>query len=412
MTPSTARLPNMNANRIGQALRRFRLAQPMSQRELAAVLFCDRSYITSVEKGRRWPGNRGWVEEADLALDAGGELVAAWDADQAERAAAADTMRLLEDARRGSEQLLLAPDGASLDEIEQRIVDIATKARLESYDLTLERALGLRAELTRRLQVGAYSPNAIRDLYVALGRVCGVLAYLTLDLGQADHAKVHAQAAFQLGERAGHDQLRAWSRGTQALAHRFTKDFELAAAAAEDGLTYVGKSTGTTEPRLLCGLAASVANLGQSERALELLKQADRARAQGANSDEIAGLFTFTPAKQVYYHGFSLMWADDLKTLNRSIKASEEALQAWRVQRSPGDEMLTTIYLAMANARVGDLDASLAAVSPVLEQPIEHHFSWVRKRLNQLDGLLAQHFPGSREAEEERQTLRAYVHAA
>ncbi|MFF0453348.1 multiprotein-bridging factor 1 family protein [Nocardia africana] len=402
----------MNANRVGQAVRRYRLMRRQTQRELAAALFCDHSWIASIEAGRRWPSNRAWAEQADLALDAHGEVVTAWDADQIERARAADTMRMLEDARRGSEALLVAPDGASLDDIGQRIVDIATQARLESYDRTLDRALALRTELTRRLRVGAYNPNTIRDLYVALGRVCGVLAYLTLDLGQHSHAKLHAEAAFQLGDRANHDQLRAWSRGTQALAHRFTRDFELARDAAEDGLRYVSASTGTTEPRLLCSLAASVANLGDSERAAELLEQADRVRDQGANNDEIPGLFTFTPAKQIYYHGFSLMWAEDAKTLRRSVKASEEALRAWKIQRSPGDEMLTTIYLAMSSARLGDLDASLAAVAPVLEQPIEHHFSWVRKRLNQLDELLAKHFPDSQAAAEEREVLSAYVHAA
>ncbi|NQE88079.1 helix-turn-helix domain-containing protein [Nocardia terpenica] len=401
----------MSPNRTGTTLRRYRLARQLSLRDLAGALFCDHTWVLAIEAGRRWPNNRGWVEDADLLLCAGGELVASWDADQAERARAEDTMRMLKEARQGSEELILAPDGVALDDIGQRIVDISTKARLESYDETLKRALGIRAELTRRLRVGAHSPNEIRDLYVALGRVCGVLSYLTLDLGQHDHAKVHAEAAFQLGDRAGHDQLRAWARGTQALAFRFTKDFELARGAAEDGLNYVGRSTGTTEPRLLCGLAASVANLGDSTLALELLEQADRVRDH-CRPDEIPGLFTFTPAKQIYYHGFSLMWADDSKTLTKSITASEDALRAWKVQRSPGDEMLTTIYLAMANARVGDLDASLAAVSPVLEQPIEAHFSWVRKRLNQLDGLLAKHFPDSKDAQEERETLRAYVHAA
>lgn len=289
-------------------------------------------------------------------------------------------------------------------------MDIATKARLESYEVTPQRALGLREELTRRITAGAYSPATIRDLYVALGRVCGVLSYLTLDLGQHDHATLHAQAAFNLGERAGHDQLRAWSRGTQALAFRFGRDFEQAAWVATDGLNYVNRSTGTTEARLLCGLAASLANLGDSVSTMERLEDADRARER-AGPDEIGGLFTFTPAKQVYYQGFSLMWADDKKTLCKSIKASEAALDAWKVQRSPGDEMLTTIYLAMANARVGDLDASVAAVAPVLNQPISAHFSWVRKRLKQLDGLWALHFPDSRTAREERETLQAYVHA-
>lgn len=410
MASPTPRLPNMAPNRTGTVLRRFRLARNLSLRALAAALYCDHSYISAIEAGRRWPSNRAFAENADLELAAGGELVSAWDTDQAERARAADTLRLLETARRDSEQLLVAPDAASHDDIAERIAELATTARLESYELTLEKALGMRAELTRRLQTRTYPPAVARDLQVALGRVCGVLSYLTLDLGQADHAKVHAQAAFVLGERAGHDQLRAWARGTQALALRFTKHFDQARDAAIDGLNYVNRSTGTTQPRLLCSLAASMANLGDSPQAGELLEQADRAREQCA-PDEIGGLFTFTPAKQIYYHGFSLMWADDSATLRRSITASEAALDAWKVQRSPGDEMLTTIYLAIANARLGDLDASLAAVAPVLSQPIEAHFSWVRKRLHQLDQTLAQQFPDSKTAAAERETLKAYTHA-
>ncbi|WP_067722836.1 helix-turn-helix domain-containing protein [Nocardia yamanashiensis] len=401
----------MNPNRTGEALRALRTARGLSLRELAGLLFCDWSQLGNIENGRRWPSDRGWAERTDRTLDAGGVLVAAWDSDQRERAHAEDTMRLLEEARRGSEELLYVPDGADLDALGQDIWDISTKARLESYEETLKRALGVRAELLRRIRSGAHTPEQIRDLYVLLGRASGVLSYLTLDLGQADAAKLHAQAAFNMGERAGHDQLRAWARGTQALAFRFTKDFDLARDAATDGLNYAGRSTGTAGPRLLCGLAASVANLGDSVRALELLTEADRAR-DDCGPDEVPGLFTFTPAKQIYYHGFSLMWAEDPKTLRKSVAASEDALKAWKVQRSPGDEMLTTIYLASANARLGDLDASLAAVAPVLEVSIEHHFSWVRKRLNQLESLLGKHFPNSAVASEMRETLTEYVHAA
>lgn len=337
-------------------------------------------------------------------------MIAAWDEDQRERAKATDTVRMLDRARQESQQLLVAPDGVTLDELHHGIINVAKAARFESYDATLAQALGIRAELLRRLNQVAYSPDDSRDLYVALGRTCGILAYLTLDLGQAEVARVHAQAAFRLGDRADHDQLRAWSRGTQALAFRFTKDFELARDAAQDGLNYIGTSTGTMGSRLLCGLAASIANLGDSARALELLEDADRMR-DSSGPDEIPGLFSFSEAKQIYYHGFSLMWADDDKTLRKSIKASQEALDAWHVQRSPGDEMLSTIYLSMANARLGDLDGSLAAVAPVLETPIEAHFSWVRKRLNQLDGLLGENFPDSKVASDMQKTLKAYVHA-
>lgn len=401
----------MNPERTAQVLRRLRAERGLSLRELAAQTWCDHSWLSNIECGRRWPKDRNWVERADIVLNGGGLLVAAWDADEREHARAADTVRLLEEAQRDSQALLAAPDAVDLDRISDGISDIAVNARFEPYEETLNHALAIRAELVRRLKLEAHRPEDIRDLYVALGRVCGVLSYITLDLGQADMARVHAQAAFQLGDRAEHDALRAWARGTQALAYRFVKDFESARDAAADGLKYVGGSTGTTEPRLLCGLAASVANLGDSARALELLDEAERAR-DASGPDEIPGLFTFTPAKQIYYRGFSLMWAEDVATLKKSAKASEDAIAAWQVQRSPGDEMLSQIYLATANARLGELDASIAAVTPVLESPLTAHFSWVRKRLNQLDELIAKRFPDSQVAAEAHQTLRAYIHAA
>ncbi|MFC8529180.1 multiprotein-bridging factor 1 family protein [Nocardia sp. NPDC057227] len=401
----------MNTGRTARILKQLRTGNGWSLRELAAKLYCDHSLLSRVESGDRWPKDRGWVEQADIVLAGKGQLVAAWDADQREFARRADTVRMLDRAKRESEALLALPDAVDLEAINDGISGIADSARFEPYDRTLQRSLELRTELTRRVRAGAHTPEQLGTLYTALGRVCGVLAYLTLDLGQADTARVHAQAAFTLGERANHDTLRAWARGTQALAWRFTKNFEAARDAATDGLNYVSQTTGTMESRLLCGLAASVANLGDSHRALALLDDADRARDH-ASADEISGLFSFSEAKQIYYRGFSLMWAEEPQLLRKSVRASEDAIRAWQAQRSPGDEMLSHIYLASAAARLGDLDASLAAVAPVLETPISAHFSWVRKRLNQLDALLAAHFPNSSAAAAARETLQAYVLAA
>ncbi|MEG8180245.1 helix-turn-helix domain-containing protein [Nocardia terpenica] len=402
----------MDSNQTGQTLKRLRIDRGLSFGELAALLFCARSHLSNIEAGRRWPKDRAWAERADRALNGNGVLVAAWEADHRQRTEAAATLKLLERARRESEALIVAPDGVHLDDIQDDILHVARTSGIEAYDRTIRHALGLRAELMRRLREGAHRPDEIRDLYIALGRVCGVLAYLTLDLGQADMARAHVRAAFQLGDRADYNQLRAWARGTQSLAFRFTKDFELARDAAIDGLRYVDASTGTAEPRLLCGLAASTANLGDSQRAVELLEQADRARDHCC-PDEINGpLFGFSPAKQLYYHGFSLMWAEDPAILRKAVKASHEAIAAWKETNSPGDEMLTYIYLATACARLGDLDGSIEAVAPILERPVTASFSWVKKRMNQLDELLGKHFPNSRVADDMRETLQAYIHAA
>ncbi|MEV6340281.1 helix-turn-helix transcriptional regulator [Nocardia vinacea] len=402
----------MEPERTGRTLRQLRTERGLSLRDLASTLFCNYSWLSNIEAGRRWPTDRSWVEQADLALQGNGVLVAAWDADERERVEATATTKLLEEARRESEALIVEPDAAHLDDIQGDILHLAEVSGIDPYDETIRRALDLRAELSRRRRERAHRPEELRDLYVALGRVSGVLAYLTLDLGKAEMARTHVRAAFQLADRAEHDQLRAWARGTQSLAFRFTKDFELARDAAVDGLRYVGASTGTAEPRLLCGLAASTANLGDSQGAVELLDQADRARDKCGPDDIPGPLFGFSPAKQLYYHGFSLMWADDPTILRKAVKASKEAIAAWKEQTSPGDEMLTYIYLATACTRLGDLDGSIEAVSPILERPVTASFSWVKKRMSQLDELVGRHFPDSRIAAETQEILRAYVQAA
>lgn len=421
MATDAARLLSMTPARTGTELRRLRQSKAISLRALAPLVHRDHSWLGRVERLELWPRDRSFAEQADIALGAPGTLVAAWDADQRELAARLDTVKQLDQAHRDAESLLALPDAADLDQINADIIEVAENARKQPYDVMLPQALSVRAELMRRLKETAYRPDQYRDTVLALGRVSGLLSYLTLDLGQSDMAKVHAAAAFTLGDRANDDHLRAWARGTQSLAFRFDKEFDQAAWAASDGLQYAGESTGTAKARLLCGLAASVARQGDSERAMQLLQEADTARDH-SQPDQLPGLFTFSEAKQTYYHGFSLMWAPDKKILLRSAQASDAAIAEWQrirgvaVAELPpdsmtglGDEMLSQIYLATAHARLGNLDESIQAVQPVLDLPMDTHFSWVRKRLKELDGLLAKHFPDSLVAANQREVLKGYV---
>lgn len=421
MANDAARLLSMKPDRTGLALRKLRQEKGASLRALAPLVHRDHSWLGRVERLELWPRDRSFAEQADLALGAGGRLVAAWDADQRELAARVDTVRQLDQAGKEAEELLTLPDAADLDQIQADIVEVAENARHVPYDVMLPQALRVRSELMRRLKETAYRPDQLRDTLLALGRVSGLLSYLTLDLGQSDTAKVHAAAAFTLGDRANDDHLRAWARGTQSLAFRFDKEFDRAAWAAADGLQYAGESTGTAKARLLCGLAASIARKGDSERAMQLLQEADTVREQ-SQPDQLPGLFTFSEAKQTYYHGFSLMWSPNPKILTRSTKASDDAIAEWRRLRGVtvsdlppdsmtglGDEMLSQIYLATAHARLGNLDESIQAVQPVLDLPMDTHFSWVRKRLNELDRLLAKHFPDSLVAANQREVLKGYV---
>ncbi|MBF6334736.1 helix-turn-helix domain-containing protein [Nocardia abscessus] len=91
----------MEPDRTGRTLRQQRTERGITLRELSGQTFCDYSQLANIEAGRRWPKDRGWAERVDRALNAGGTLIAAWDADQAERARRDDTLRML-DKRGGS----------------------------------------------------------------------------------------------------------------------------------------------------------------------------------------------------------------------------------------------------------------------------------------------------------------------
>ena len=61
----------------------------------------------------------------------------------------------------------------------------------------------------------------------------GILSYSALDLGDADAALKHAQAAWKLADMAENDELRASVTGYQSLIARFQKDYAGAARFIE-----------------------------------------------------------------------------------------------------------------------------------------------------------------------------------
>ena len=73
----------------------------------------------------------------------------------------------------------------------------------------------------RDLRIGAFHALTARrqakekDLYLVAGYLSGILAYAVLDLGHPDAAMTNTRSAWMCGERAGHNGLRAWVRGTQ-----------------------------------------------------------------------------------------------------------------------------------------------------------------------------------------------------
>lgn len=379
----------MTPDRVGPLLAELRRARGLSLADLAAATGGGRGWLSNVENGRRWPSDRRWVVLADDALRAGGRLIATWDQARAERDIAEQARRDLAASARQAHALLGMPDAHDVDELHEQAAALAVDYLSRPPAPMLADALHLQGEAIRRIRQHAHRDRELADLHLVAGRAAGVLAYAALDLGQADVAALHARAAFTLGARAGDDGLRAWARGTQSLVARFAERFDEAATFIEDGLQYA--TVGTSAPRLLCGAAQCAANRGDAGSARALLDRAGRAR-DVARPDPVEGLFGFSPAKQAYYGASSLMWLSEPQALRRAVDDARAAIALWEretpEQRSLDDEALAHVYLATAHLRLGEVDAAVAAVRPVLELPEERHISWIRRRIGGLAAVV------------------------
>lgn len=377
---------------------------------LAAATYVSRGWINNVEAGRRWPA-RSWAEQADVALRADGALIRAWDAGQAEREHEEGSRSLLIASARDSQALIASHVfERDLDSLQGVIEELAVAYLASPARPMLEQGMDVQRELAARARVGAIRPRELADLYLGLGRVSGVLAYAALDMGRADIARQHIDAAWRMADMAENDELKAWVRGTQSLIARFDQKWGEAKFYVDDGMRYAG--AGTSALRLLSGAAQCAANMGDTERALEYLDQAERER-ESVGPDSLEGLFGFSRAKQWYYGGSSLMWLPERYALERAEKSAEAAIATWEnepvAQRSLDDEALAHVYLATARIRLRDLDGAMEAVRPILQLPPERQISWISKRVANLADLLdSKVFEKSSQAAAAREELRTY----
>ncbi|MFF8422961.1 helix-turn-helix domain-containing protein [Streptomyces sp. NPDC015680] len=386
-----------------ELLRELRLLARVSMPEFALRVHYDRTSLHHFESGRR-TAPFDLAEKADEVLGADGSLVAAWlREDEARReAAAAHRTRAAALAMSNDLSALADLDIAALQEgVEATAVDYLGSPPAPMMD----RAHVLRADAFERIRSGHHRSTDRSDLYVAAGRLSGVLAYALLDMGDPDEALAHAGAAGRCAEYAGDAELAAWVAGTKSLISRFQGDYGQALEYVRDGYQWVGSGQGTGEARLRCGEAQCLANLGDSRAANDALDGADEARARMRRGDSLGGLFGFSQAKQSYYAGSSLIWLQGGHDAERAAREATAAIELWQSgpedERSLDDERLAHIYLATAQVQLDDVEGAAEAIRPVLSLPVEEQISWIVKRADRLAGMLgAPRYAGNRTAAE------------
>ncbi|MGH3931319.1 MAG: hypothetical protein ACRDTF_15265, partial [Pseudonocardiaceae bacterium] len=153
-----------------------------------------------------------------------------------------------------------------------------------------------------RLLEGHQKPADTAHLYLLAGILCGLLANASTDLGYHATAAEQARAAWAYAEITGHNGLRAWTRGMQALIEYWSERPRQAARLAQGAQRFAGSTTAkvrlfTIETRMW----ARLGNLEESNRCIHAAAEARECTAADTLHDEIGGVFGFNHAKTHYY---------------------------------------------------------------------------------------------------------------
>lgn len=222
---------------------------------------------------------------------------------------------------------------------------------------------------TFELLEGRQPPGYTRDLYLAAGLLCGILANASFDLGRYDAAETQARAGFLCGELAGHNGLRAWLRGLQALMAYWDGRPHDAVRLAQSGRDFPPES-GTAEIRLASLAARAYGQMGQRTEALASLRLAHELRERDNGADEPGGMMAFPLAKQLYCASSTYLWLDAPDALDQAERQAEQAIELFEAdppeQRRVGELSLARMDLAQARLRRGELEGAADQVHIVL----------------------------------------------
>jgi|GEM_PF-1696666 len=242
-----------------------------------------------------------------------------------------------------------------------------------------------------RLLEGHQRPSDTGHLYLLAGTLSGLLANASTDLGYHDAAGEQARAAWAYAELCGHNGLRAWTRGTQALIEYWCERPRRAVLLAQSGQQYADSAT--AQVRLHNIEARIWSKLGSTTDTERCIQAADAARAGTVTDvlhDEVGGVFGFDEPKSQYYAGATFI---HLGQAEPALAATERAIDLYSSgpdeQRSYGAESLARVDSAAAHLINGSLDGAAESVRPVLELAEDKRIAKLEERLTGLRGRIA-----------------------
>jgi hypothetical protein len=263
------------------------------------------------------------------------------------------------------------------------------------------------------LLAGRPKPAAATHLHLLAGMVCGLLANVSTDLGYRDAAAEQARAAWAYGDIIGHNGLRAWTRGMQALIEYWSGRPQHAVRLAQSAGRFADSSTALVRLQSIEARAWSL--LGDAREASRCMGAASDAPGSGTGDDdlhdEVSGVFGFADSKNYCYAGAAFI---HLGQADAALAATSRAVELYAAgpaaQRSYGAESLARIDMAVAYLLKRRLDGAADSLAPVLAIPAGLRIAQLADRLADVRVRLAgPEFSGAREAGALRDQIDDFV---
>ncbi len=265
------------------------------------------------------------------------------------------------------------------------------------------------------LLAGRQKPAATAQLHLLAGLLCGLLANASTDLGYRDAASEQARAAWAYGDIIGHNGLRAWTRGMQALIEYWSGRPRQAVRLAQSASRYADSATARVRLHAIEGRAWS--QVGDAREASRCMGAAAEAREPAAGGDflhdEVGGVFGFADTKNYCYAGAAFI---HLGQADAALKAAARAVELYAggpaAQRSYGAESLARVDMAVACLLKRRLDGAADSLAPVLAIPAGLRIAQLGERLADVRVRLAgAEFSGAREARDLSDRIDDFVSA-
>ncbi|MGW8487434.1 hypothetical protein [Streptomyces sp. NPDC055886] len=317
---------------------------------------------------------RLWAPAGESAVASRGGALDLEGADLHEmRRGAAMAARRARDFALGAEQGQLGDEtlGYLQDEV-RRITEQYPRVPLPTLFDDLASA---QSDAFRLIEGGRARPSQMRQLHVMATLLSWHMAKACHDLGDESSAMMHARAAGVSAEQAEHPALSALVHGLKSLISYWSGRGEDALFHARRGAAEYQQVHGTVSVWLPSLEARAAALLGDAAGAAAAVEQAARRReaVEPDDLDELGGLLTFPPQKELYYRVETQVLLGQGATGTATGAAAEQAVAAFSDSDAPfwafGDEAGARCNLSVVRLHDDELDGAVDALRPVLDLP-------------------------------------------